>query len=87
MSLNESTVEAAALEWFEGPSYATSSGVIFAKLSRTKPHLSSPAGWLAGGRPADWTAGWLPDRYADAIAAECNPECIRSKKASSCPTP
>jgi hypothetical protein len=77
MSLNESSAEAAALEWFGELGYSVACGVTFVKLRRIKPHLTAPAG--GGRRPVSW----LPDLYTYSIAAECNRTCIHSNKTSS----
>ena len=39
MTVNESTVEDAALEWFEGLGYAVGHGATFVRLRCAKPHL------------------------------------------------
>ena len=71
MSLNEFTVEAAALEWFGELGYALGNGATFAAFRLAKPHLSSPA----GDRPVGWQAGWLaaaggwPDNWLAGLLA------------------
>ncbi len=40
MSLNESIVADAALEWFGDPGYAVGHGATFARLRRAKPSLA-----------------------------------------------
>ncbi|MEN9283146.1 MAG: hypothetical protein RLZZ179_639 [Verrucomicrobiota bacterium] len=55
MSLNESIVEDAALEWFGELGYAVGHGAAFAGLRRAKPPLA----------PVKPAAEWEPERSGD----------------------